>query len=126
MEEEIERVVLVFSLSVASSYADRGKAQAEECPIWTVASNDTEGYECAKFDHLIVRCIISLYSVSVRIFHCMTADTDMNPVVGDCLYNSSVGKPCNKDHCHYNTNWYNKITTNSSTDINTKICSPYK
>ena len=120
------RVILVFSLCVVSSYAARGIAQAEECPLWTVAKNDTEGCECAKFDHLIVKCSTSPYSVFVRILHCMTADTDMNPVVGDCLYNSSIGKPCNKDHCNYHTYLYNEITTNSSTSINSEMCGPYK
>ena len=120
------RVILVFSLFVVSSYAARGIAQTEECPLWTVAKNDTEGCECAKFDHLIVKCNTSPYSVSVRILHCMTADSDMNPVVGDCLYNSSIGKHCYKDYCNYYTYWYNEITTNFSTNINSEICGPYK
>ena len=118
------RVILVFSLFVVSSYAARGIAQAEECPLWTVAKNDTEGCVCARSDQQIVRCNTSPYSVSVRIFHCMTADSDMNPVVGDCLYNNNnrLGGP----HPDFYTNMYNKISTNSSTNINSEMCGPYK
>ena len=93
MEDEIVRVILVFSLSVVPSYAAREKPQAEEYSIWTLASNNSEGYECEKFDQLIAKCNTSPYSVTVKIFHCMTANSDMNPVLGPCLYNSSVGKP---------------------------------
>ena len=55
MEEEIARVILVFSLFVVSSYAARGIAQAEECPLGTVAKNDSEGCKCAQSDQQIVR-----------------------------------------------------------------------
>ena len=124
MEEEIVRVFLVFSMLVVSSYAARGIAQAEECPLWTVASNVTEGCECAQSDQQIVKCNTSPYSVSVRIFHCMTADSDVNPVVVPCLYNgnNSIAEP----QIDFYTNVYNKISTNSSTNINTEVCGPYK
>ena len=106
-------MTLFISLFVVSSYAARGIAQAEECPLWTVAKNDTEGCVCARSDQQIVRCNTSPYSVSVRIFHCMTADSDMNPVVGDCLYNNNnrLGGP----HPDFYTNVYNS-----------EICGPYK
>ena len=108
---------------MVSSYAARGIAQAEDCPLWTVAKNDTEGCECAQSNQRIVGCNTSPYSVSVRVFYCMTADSDMNPVVGPCLYNNdlSIGEP----HLDYYTNVYKKIRTNSSTDINTEVCGPY-
>ena len=118
------KFILVFSLLVVSSYAARGIAQAEECPLWTVAKNDTEGCECAQSDQQIVRCNTSPYTVSVRILHCIMTDSDMNPVVGPCLYNrnNSIGKP----HFDFYTDVYNKISTNSSTDINSEVCNPYK
>ena len=69
-------------------------------------------------------CNTSPYSVFVRIFHCMTADKDMNLQVGQCLYNgnSSIGKP----YLDFYTDVYNKISTNSSTNINSEMCGPYK
>ena len=128
MEEEIVRVIFVLSLSVVSSYAARGIAAAEECPLWTVTKNDTEGCVCAQFDQQIVRCNTSPYSVSVRLLQCMTADMDMNPVVGPCLYNSNntFGRPHTRGKFDFYTAWYSKITTNSSTNINTEICGFYK
>ena len=128
MEEEIVRVILVFTLSVVSSYAARGIAQAEECPLWTVAKNDTEDCVCARFDQQTVRCNTSPYSVSVRLLKCMTADTDMNPVVGPCLYNSNntFGRPHVRAKFDFYTAWYSKIITNSSTNLNSETCGPYK
>ena len=122
------RVIFVFSLLVVSSYAARGIAQAEECPLWTVAKNDTEGCECAKFDHLTVRCNISPYSVSVRLLQCMTADTDINPVVGPCLYNSNstFGRPHVRAKFDFCTAWFSKIATNSSKNLNSEMCGSYK
>ena len=124
MEGEIVRFILVLSLFVVSSYAAGGIAQAKKCPLWTVAKNDTEGCECAQYNQQIVRCNTSPYSVSVRAFYCMTADSDMNLVVGYCLYNYniSIGAP----HLDYYTNMYNKISTNSSTNINAEMCGHYK
>ena len=54
----------------------------------------------------------------------MFADSDMNLVVGDCLYysNNSIGEL----DLDFNTEMYNKISTNSSTNINTEMCGPYK
>ena len=54
----------------------------------------------------------------------MTADKDMNLQVGQCLYNgnSSIGKP----YLDFYTDVYNKISTNSSTNINSEMCGPYK
>ena len=128
MEEEIVRVILILSLFVVSSYAARGIAQAEECPLWTVAKNDTEGCECAQSDQQIMRCNTSPYSVSVRLLQCMTADTDMNTVVGPCLYNSNntFGRPHVKAKFDFYTAWYSKITTNSLTNLNTDVCGSYK
>ena len=128
MEEEIVRLILVFSLFVVSSYAARGIAQAEECPLWTVAKNDTEDCVCARFDQQTVRCNNSPYSVSVRLFQCMTADRDINPVVGPCLYNSNstLGRPHIRAKFDFYTAWYSKITTNSSTNLNSETCGPYK
>ena len=121
------RVALICSLLVSSSYATRGiRLQTEECPLWTVANNDTEGCVCAQSDHLIVRCNTSPYSVSVRILHCMTADTDLNPVVGSCLYNSSIEIYNIINRLEYFTGFYNKFSTNSSTDINRETCGPYQ
>ena len=128
MEEDILRVILVFSLTVGPSYVARGRAQAQECPLWTVAKNDTEGCECAQSDQQIVRCNTSPYSVSVRLLQCMTADTDMNPVVGPCLYNSNntLGRRHVRAMYDVYTVWYSKITTNSSTNLNTEVCGSYK
>ena len=124
MEEEIVKIILFFSLLMVSSYAARGIAQAEECPLWTVAKNDTESCECAKSNQQIVGCNTSPYSISVRIFHCMTADSDMNPVVGPCLYNSNIH--IGEHRHHFYTDVYKKISTNSSTNINSEMCGPYK
>ena len=128
MEEKIAGAILVYSLFVVSSYAATGIAQAEECPLWTVAKNNTEGCECAQPDQQIVRCNTSPYSVSVRIFHCMTADTDMNPVVGPYLYNSNntIGWPHIRGKFDFYTAFYRKIITNSTTNLNTETCGSYK
>ena len=128
MEEKIVRVILVISLFVVPLYATRGIVQAEKCPLWTVAKNDTEGCVCAQFDQQTVRCNTSPYSVSVRLLRCMTADTDMNPVVGPCLYNSSntFGRPYVGTKFDFYTTLYSRITTNSSTNINTEMCGSYK
>ena len=58
----------------------------------------------------------------------MTADTDMNIVVGPCLYNSNntLGKPHNRAKFDFYTSWYSKITTNSSTNLNSEMCGSYK
>ena len=113
---------------MVSSYGARGIAQAEECPLWTVAKNDTEGCVCAQSDQQTVRCNTSPYSVSVRLLQCMTADTDMNTVVGPCLYNSNntFGRPHVKTKFDFYTAWYSKINTNSSTNLNTEVCGSYK
>ena len=106
------------------SYAARGIAQAEECPLWTVAKNDTEGCECAQSVQQTVICGTSPYSVSVRILHCMTADSYMNPVVGACLYNGN--NRLGEHHLDFYADVYNEISTNSSTNINSEVCGPYK
>ena len=128
MEEEIVRVSLVLSLCVVSSYAAGGIAQAEECPLWTVAKNDTDDCVCAQFDQQTVRCNTSPYSISVRLLQCMTADTDMNPIVGPCLYNSNntFNRPHVKAKFDFFTALYRKIVTNYSTNLNTEMCGSYK
>ena len=119
MEEEIVRVFLIFSLSVVSSYAARGIAQAEECPLWTVTKMILK-VVCTQFDQQTVRCNISPFLVSVRLLQCMNADTDMNPVVGPCLYNgnSTFGRPHVRAKFDFCTAWFSKITTNSSKNLN--------
>ena len=83
---------------------------------------------CAQFDQQTVRCNTSPYSISVRLLQCMTADTDMNPVVGPCLYNgnNTFGRPHVRAKFDFYTAWYSKITTNSSTNLNTEMCGSYK
>ena len=111
---------------MVSSYAARGIAQAEECPLWTVAKNDTEDYVCAQFVQQTVRCNTLPYTVYVRFLQCMTADTDMNPVLGPCLYksNNTYSRPHIRAKFNFYTTWYSKITTNSSTNLNTEACGP--
>ena len=56
----------------------------------------------------------------------MIADTDMNPVVGSCFYNTSINIYGITNRLEYFTGFYNKISTNSSRTINREICGPYK
>ena len=73
-----------------------------------------------------MKCNPSPYSVSVRILHCMTADTELNPVVGPCLYNSSINTYAIIKRLEYFTGFCNKISINSSRNINSEVCGSYK
>ena len=119
-------IIVIFTILVSVSCTTGQEiSPTEECPLWTVAKNDTEGCVCAQSDHFIVRCNTSPYSVSVRIIHCMTADTDMNPAVGPCLYNSRINIYDIIKRLKYFTDFYNKISTNSSRSINSEVCGQY-
>ena len=126
-KSEMVEIIVIFSILVSASCATSGEiSPTEECPLWTVTKNDTEGCVCAKSHRLIVRCNASPYSVSVRILHCMTADTNMNPLVGSCLYNSTIDINGYRNRLDYFNGFYNKIRNNSSRNINREICGPYK
>ena len=105
-------VILVFSLYLSLIEATtKVNTQAQECPLWTVFKNDT--CVCAAPLGQIVRCNPLNKDISVRIFYCMTADSEFDPVVGACLKNLSYISYM--DH-------YEKIRSNSTTNINVETC----
>ena len=108
--------ILIFSLYLTSIGEVREVTpQTEECPLWTIPSNDT--CVCADPVDQTVRCDPLTKALSVRRFYCMTADSNLNPLVGACFYNESLNL-----HIHY----YNNIYANSTAEINEVTCGIYK
>ena len=108
--------IILVSLYLTSTGAVKQIAfQTEECPLWTVPINNS--CVCADPIGQIVICNPLNKSLSIRFFHCMTADSDMNPVVGVCLYNQGSTL---FNHIYFN------INTNSTANINEEVCGVYK
>ena len=90
-------------------------SQIQECLLWTIPGNDT--CVCADPVHKIVRCDPLTKALSVRCFYCMTADSNLNPLVGACFYNDSL---------NFNIQYYMKMYANSTSEINEDLCGVYK
>ena len=110
-------LILIFSLYLASIGATRELThQIEECPLWTIPSNGT--CVCADPVNEIVKCDPVTKALFIKSFRCMTADSNLNPVVAACLYNDNVNSITHPD--------YKKITVNSTAQINEETCGVYK
>ena len=115
-KEMMIMMIVIMSLCLISTGATGELAsRPEKCPLWTVFSNNS----CVCADTLgdIVQCNPLDKSLSIKYFHCMTADQYLNPVVGVCLYNQ--GSKLFKQV-------YFNIETNSTANINEETCGVYK
>ena len=110
-------IIFIFSLylQLSTKATRRVETQARECPLWTVFRNGT--CVCADPVGRIVRCDPVNKNISVRVFYCMTADLNLDPVVGACLSNISK---------ETFMNYYDKIKSNSTSYINEETCRDYK
>ena len=84
-------IILIFSFYFELIGATRKvtlQTQTQECPLWTIPGNDI--WVCADPVHKIVRCDPLTKALSVQAFHCMTADSYLNSLVGACFYHDSV------------------------------------
>ena len=63
---------------------------------------------CADPMDQIVRCDPLTKALSVRCFYCMTADSNLSPLVGACFYNESLNF-----YFHY----YKKMCANSTDEF---------
>ena len=114
-------LILVIGLYLASIGASRNEVEnTEECPLWT--SNRNGSCVCASWDNRIVKCNPLNKSLSIRILYCMTVDPDLIPFVGPCLYNVSTNLLRDIRFLHF----YNRIETNSTSNINLETCGVYK
>ena len=108
-------LILVFTLHLASIATSREVIPpVEECPLWTIHSNGT--CVCPNSLNQIVKCDPLTKGISIKFFHCMTANFNSNPVVGACLYH------------HYEKSLippFDKIHANSTANINEEMCGVY-
>ena len=110
-------IILIFSFYLELIGATtKVTPQTQECPLWTIPGNDT--CVCADPVHKIVRCDPLTKALSVKAFHCMTADSNLNPLVGACLYLDSIKS--------FNHHYYKNINANSTAEINEDTCGVYK
>ena len=121
MKGEMVGLILVIALYLASIGASRNEVEnTEECPLWTFNHNGS--CVCAHWNHQIVKCNPLNKSLSIRILYCMTVDPDLIPFVGPCLYNISTNLFKDIQFLHF----YNRIATNTTSNINLETCGVYK
>lgn len=122
MKGEIVSIILVFSFCLASVGASREvEEEADECPLlWTINRNGS--CVCGSSHRLIIKCNPQSKSLSIRMFYCMTADSNFNAVVATCLYNGSA----NLLHAIKYADIYSRIKSNTTLIINRETCGFYK
>ena len=106
-------IILIFSfnhelIGVTRKVTPQTQTQTQECPLWTIPGNDT--CACADPVQKIVRCDPLTKVLSVNAFHCMTADSNWNPLVGACPYLYLIKS--------FNHSYYKNINANSTAEIN--------
>ena len=85
-------------------------------PLWTIPGNGI----CVFADSAdkIVKCDPLTKALPINAFHCMTADSNLNPLLGACLYLDSIKS--------FNHSYYKNINANSNAEINEETCGVYK